>query len=369
MAYRRQEMQLDGTQIRSFVDALKAAFIPERFDELLLGRLDKPRHEITMKTNFESILFDVVDWANRRGCALQLLDAARASNPTNPKLLTFEESIGLGVIPVADRVDFEKIVNERSKFHDVLDFRTRLGLLESWVCAFEIPNSGGTGILIGPDLVLTNFHVIEGIVKGEVSPTSVRCRFDYKALPGAETVNEGMSVALAGDWDVVHARYSQADKEPTNQAWGADELDFAIVRLDRAVGKERIGDKAELQSPERQWLTLADEPPALAKDDIVFILQHPQDVDAMGAKLKPMQLAVGTVLSFVGNGLRVRHDTRTLFGSSGSPVFNSDLELAAVHHAGEPNNRFYYGEYNQAIPLGEIVRYLKDKGHGALLAE
>lgn len=362
-------MYLSGRQIKSYVEALSAAFAPPRFAQLLLGRLDKPVHNISMAPDYISVLYDVVDTANREGWALRLLDAARASNPNNPQLLTLEESLGLGVIPVANKVSFEKIVNERSNFHDVLDFRTRLGLLESWLCAFEIPKSGGTGLLVGPDLVLTNYHVIEGILNGKVSPANVRCRFDYKALPDDETVNAGTAVELADNWDVVHTRYSEADTDPNNQAWGTDELDFAIVRLDRDIGNEPIGDKAEAQAPERQWLALPAEPVALAQNDILFILQHPQDLEAVGTKLQPMQLATGIVMSFAGNGLRMRHDTRTLPGSSGSPVFNADLELAALHHAGEPNNRLdYHGAYNQAIPLGKITRYLKDNGHGALLA-
>jgi hypothetical protein len=362
-------MYLSGSQIKHYVEALSAAFPPPRFTQLLLGRLDKHVYNISMGPDYISILYDVVVAANHEGWALQLLDAARASNPNNPQLLAFEESLGLGVIPVPNKVSLEKIVNERSSFQNVLEFRTRLGLLESWLCAFEIPKSGGTGLLVGPDLVLTNYHVIEGILNGKVSPANVRCRFDYKALSGGETVNAGTAIRLADNWDVVHAGYSQADIDPDNQAWGADELDFAIVRLNREIGKEPIGDKAESQAPERQWFTLPAQPAALARNDILFILQHPQDLEAVGVKLQPMQLAIGTVLSFTGNGLRMRHDTRTLPGSSGSPVFNADLELAALHHAGEPNNRLdYHGAYNQAIPLGEITRYLKDKGHGALLA-
>jgi hypothetical protein len=361
-------MYLNGMTIKAYVETLSMAFTPDRFDQLLLGRLDKQRFLISMAPDYTGILYDVVDTANREGWALKLLDAARASNPNNPQLLAFEESLGLGVIPVANKASFEKIVNERSKFHDVLDFRTRLGLLESWVCAFEIPGSGGTGMLVGTNLVLTNYHVIEGIVNGQVSRANVRCCFDYKAVPDQQTVNAGTAVELANDWNVVHSRYSQADIDPDSQSWGSDELDFAIVRLKREIGNEPIGDKAEAQAPIRKWLALPTEPAALAQSDVVFILQHPQDLGAVGVKLQPMQLAAGTVMQFVGNGLRMHHDTRTLPGSSGSPVLNADLELAALHHAGEPNNRLdYHGAYNQAIPLAEIVRYLEDNGHGGML--
>jgi hypothetical protein len=361
-------MYLNGMQIKDYVDALSKAFAPPRFDQMLQGRLDELRYNISLAEDYPSILFDVVNQANREGWALRLLDAARASSPANPQLLAFEESLGLGVIPVPAKLSFEKIVNERSNFHNVLDFRTRLGLLETWICAFEIPQSGGTGLLIGPDLVLTNYHVIEKILNGGVSRANVRCCFDYKAMPGGATVNQGTSVGIADDWDVVHAAYSRADTEPGNEAWGRDELDFAIVRLSRAVGNEPSGGQAELEAPARQWLPLPASPVVLAQNDIVFILQHPQDLASAVVKLQPMQLASGSVMSFVGNGLRLRHDARTLPGSSGSPIFNADLEITSLHHAGEPNNRLdYRGQYNQAIPLGEITRFLRDNGHEELL--
>jgi hypothetical protein len=363
-------MYFNGQQIKALVEALSRAFNPGRFDQLLLGRLNKVRVNITLKGDYIGILYDVVETANAEGWTLDLLSAARASNPRNPHLVEFEESLELGVTPIADKAAFEKIVNERSIFADVAAFRGRLGSLETWVCAFEIPGSGGTGFLIKPDIVLTNYHVIESMKDGSVSPADVRCRFDYKMLPGGGVVSGGTAVGLAADWDVGHAQYSQADTQADNNNWGKDELDFALVRLERAIGSESIGENAEPEAPDRGWQKLSPNPPALVADDVVFVLQHPQDLNAATTKLQPMQLSSGTIIGFAGNGLRVRHNSRTLPGSSGSPIFNANLEFAALHHAGEPNNRLdYKGSYNQAIPLTEITRYLTDNGQNGILAD
>lgn len=354
---------LDGPQIKSFVDALSQAFIPSRFDQLLLGRLNKPRFMITLAGDFVGILYDVIVTANNEGWALKLLDAARASNPSNSQLLAFEESLGLGAIAPSDKTNLEKVVNQRSTFNDPMSFRKRLGLLETWICAIEFPGGGGTGVLVGPDVILTNFHVIEPLVTGKANPANALCRFDYKAIPQGNTVNAGTSVALAADWDYHKSKYSLADLTVDGLGWTADELDFALVRLERAIGHEPIGTGAEIGAANRGWLSLSSAPPELAKNDVLFILQHPQDLQAWPTKLQPMRLAAGIVMGFVGNGLRVRHDTRTLPGSSGSPCFNASLELVALHHAGEPNNRLdYKGTYNQAIPLTEIVKYLINNG-------
>ena len=104
-------MYLNGEQIDALARALGKAFNLNRLDQLLLGRLDKSRADITLKDDYISILFDVVETANAEGWAIKLLSVARASNPNNPKLIEFEESLEIGVTPVADKPAFEKIVD------------------------------------------------------------------------------------------------------------------------------------------------------------------------------------------------------------------------------------------------------------------
>ncbi|MEM6483386.1 MAG: trypsin-like peptidase domain-containing protein [Pseudomonadota bacterium] len=362
-------MYLTGPQIKEFVDAFGPAFLPQRFDQLLLGRLNKNRANISMADDYVTILYAVVDTANREGWAIQLLDAARASNPGNPHLLALEEALGIGTIAGADKVNLEKVVNERSNFDDPLQFRERLGQLESWVCAIEMPGGGGTGFLMQSDVVLTNYHVVENVLNNAVSPTGVRCRFDYKVEAGGNMINSGSAVGLAADWDIAHTRYSDADTQVgAVDGWAADELDFALVRLAEPVGNAPIGSNAEPMAPSREWLKLKRTPATSVQNDVAFILQHPQDIEAAGASLQPLRLAIGIITGFAGNGMRVRHDTRTLPGSSGSPIFNANLELVALHHAGEPNNRLdYRGNYNQAIPITEIARYMDQNGLGQML--
>jgi hypothetical protein len=358
-------LYLTGPQIKLFVEALAKAYKPGGFENLLLGRLDKVLEELSMKDNYIDILYDVVDVANREGWPFQLLDAARASNPNNPQLLSLEASLGFGPIPATNTNNnsLEKIVSDRSGFQNLDGFLRRLGQFQTWVCAIEMPGGGGTGFLVGPDLILTNYHVVESFITGAISSKDARCRFDYKALPGGNKVNIGTVVELAEDWEVHTSRYSAADKVANGDGWTADELDFALVRLKTAVGEEPIGTTSEAGAPNRGWLPLCDSPPSLMANDPLFILQHPQDLDAWPAKLQPQQFAIGTVIGFVGNGLRVRHNTRTLPGSSGSLCLDANLAVVALHHAGEPNNRFdYKGAYNQAIPFTEIIRYFKKHG-------
>jgi V8-like Glu-specific endopeptidase len=49
-------------------------------------------------------------------------------------------------------------------------------------------------------------------------------------------------------------------------------------------------------------------------------------------------------------------------GSSGSPCFNANLELVALHHAGDPTVPWEQPEWNQAIPVQNIVADLIAQG-------
>ena len=74
----------------------------------------------------------------------------------------------------------------------------------------------------------------------------------------------------------------------------------------------------------------------------IMIVQHP--------KAEPLALAVDTlgVQSLNANKTRVRYNTNTESGSSGSPCFNINWGLVALHHYGDP--LYDQARYNQGIP-------------------
>ena len=63
------------------------------------------------------------------------------------------------------------------------------------------------------------------------------------------------------------------------------------------------------------------------------------------------------------NRSRVRYSTNTESGSSGSPCFDQNWNLVALHHGGDPN--FDVGhrpEFNEGIPVDAIVTFLNRQG-------
>jgi V8-like Glu-specific endopeptidase len=84
-----------------------------------------------------------------------------------------------------------------------------------------------------------------------------------------------------------------------------------------------------------------------------MIAQHPD-----GSPLK-LALDMQSVISVNDNGTRVRYATNTEPGSSGSPCFDLDWSLVALHHLGDPAWR--EPKFNQGVPASIIRKRLAGK--------
>ena len=214
----------------------------------------------------------------------------------------------------------------------------RFGRILSSICSVQTGgNPLGTGFLVGPDTVLTNYHVVERIIDAAgqfIKPTT--CVFDYLKLPdGAVQLGTPFQVVRCLEWSA----YGPAeitdhinDPMPTE-----DQLDYALLRLNQPVG--------EMQPPgrvlqRRGWIDLWDTPwdsqppPAegaivLAKDNRVIVIQHPLGAPQVYAARK-----------FIGDNAlhtRMRYEYMTAAGSSGSPCLTEEYKLFALHHLGDPS--------------------------------
>jgi V8-like Glu-specific endopeptidase len=56
----------------------------------------------------------------------------------------------------------------------------------------------------------------------------------------------------------------------------------------------------------------------------------------------------------------LRYTTNTQPGSSGSPVFDFEWNLVALHHLGDPAFDKLTAEFNQGIPANAIRRMILD---------
>lgn len=277
--------------------------------------------------------------------------------PTDTKAITQEPAFKVEQL---DQAALESIINSEDNF---LDVSWLFGALYSAqaVCRIEIPErtAKGTGFLIGPDLLLTNQHVLKNLeyVRDAVA------RFDYR------TDDTGI-VSKPG-------RVFKFDPEFYFSS-PADELDYAVVRLQEKPLPSKSD--ANLNVPlmdlvlggeHRGYLIMR--PDYIKESDRVNIIQHPNG-DPMKAVMTQ------NYVSHDMSPSRVQYVADTMGGSSGSPVFNRKWEVVALHHSGSPypphkdgegpkgwKNRF---RVNEGIPCRAILedfkrkdieRYLPDK--------
>ena len=189
-------------------------------------------------------------------------------------------------------------------------------------------NPIGTGVLIGKGLFLTNNHVIESVADA----TALMVEFDYEQ-----------------DLDGRHREVSRFAIDPSVFLFDPVQgLDFTIV----ALGERMDGPNA---LDAFGFCGLSDARDKHMIGEFANIVQHPS------GRMKEVVLRENRLVSRYEDALHYVADTEP--GSSGSPVFNSEWRLIALHHWGGP---WIAGggpagdmKINEGIRCSSIVRKLR----------
>jgi hypothetical protein len=362
---------MPGVQFEDVWKSLSAGYTKNSLEQMLRTRLSMQLENVVRDGSMRDIAFDLLSTAEREGWSVDLIREAYRYNPRNADLLRVYQKYGLapglsvqqagatvagGPASVAAE-GLERTIKERLTAFDMGVWRERMAVVEGQVCRVEINgNAAGTGFLVGADKVLTNYHVLEQVLAGSVKAAAVTCRFDYKVLRDGSR-SEGVVVGLhPSDWRVDDSPFSAAEKkgQPDAQLPTADELDYTLVRLERLLGQEPIAPKGGAGAPARGWIPMPAADPALVEKMPLLIAQHPDG--------QPLKLAIDTegVIGLNANGTRLRYATNTEPGASGSPCFDMDWRLIALHHYGDP--AYQQPRYNQGVPIGTIHRRLSHRG-------
>jgi V8-like Glu-specific endopeptidase len=92
----------------------------------------------------------------------------------------------------------------------------------------------------------------------------------------------------------------------------------------------------------------------------LLIAQHPDG--------KPLKLSIDTdsVIGVNSNRTRVRYANNTEPGSSGSPVFDLEWNLVALHHLGDPAYD-HLPSYNQGVVIDLVRKRIEAREQGEAL--
>jgi hypothetical protein len=264
----------------------------------------------------------------------------------------------------------EGAVDPRSLIKDADEPLVQQTDRNNWVCAIEDGcGKFGTGILVGADLVLTNYHVLELLYAKPENSGLARCRFNYKQNLLFGELSEGRSVGLAANWseNLPKSRYSDKDQTGEETGFEADFLDYAIVRLAEPVGDQGVDDPADAEAPQRSWLTIPDALGLPELNSPIWIWQHPAGPDNKTAQ--PLKRSRGKVLKLLDTDMRLRHDATTFGGSSGGACFDLEYNFIALHQAGQKAEPGKPAAWNQAIPVVAIARHMRLNNFGHLVGK
>jgi len=288
-----------------------------------------------------------------------LLTTLRRMAPPDPRLhLILSGLIDIKTSPA----DLHAILgNVGEPFINVAAVKERFPAAVDQICAIWIEGEvAGTGFLIGPDLVMTCYHVVKVLVEAETAydengnPRLV-CLFDYQAAIGdhrnladlPSTIKKVLPAKGEG-WlidfskphpdDGILARHQ--DPNPT------DHLDFSVIRTAEPVGLSSVLDGGGRL---RGWIELPTGNPNLQQGSRLFVIQHPAQ--------EQLQFDIGAYMASIGLNTRLLYGANATGGSSGAPCFDSGIAAVGLHSgacnvSGDPGREV---KANHGIRLDHIA--------------
>ncbi len=374
---------MPGIDVRTIREALLDAYSEDDLRIVLREWMDVRLDHVVGAGNLSTRVFELLEWSERNGRKAELIRAAAVSRPRHAKMQEVSRKYGMSV-PVyveksgimvaggptdATQAGLERTVRDHLSFADFGVWRERMTSVEGRVCQITLKGRAqGTGFLVGPDAVLTNYHVLKPVLSGTMTRADVECVFDFKKLPDGTQMRTPVTLHPT-DWNVDFSTYTPGEiaGQPDQTVPTTDELDYALVRLSAPVGDQPWAAHPGSGAPSRGWVSIPGAAPVFNSPMGVIIAQHPNGWPMkLGIDTSAIDRAANPPMWLNSNGTRVRYATNTEGGSSGSPVFDLEWNLIALHHYGDPDQG-HTAKWNQGIPIFPIRERLERQGKSDVL--
>jgi V8-like Glu-specific endopeptidase len=343
-------MKLSGNELRKLVEAIVSAY-PDKQDlaAMVQFELEETLEAIAGGGNLRQLVFNLVTkWAIPRGKIYRLILAAYESNPDNPELKEFYESVVLQkrfiVSPTVAVTDFGPDIDWKGETDEIqlqswlkpepdywdVGFLKRAIEQSASVCRIEIPSRKimGTGVLITPNQVLTNYHVLRPTESENIETNALNAVLKFGCFTSDDGVEtQGKSFQLNGQKPILH--FSKTE-----------DLDYVLLQVESKITHEKDIKPARWKTNKLPLEKMG-----------INVLQHPEG-DSM--KLSVSQDGITGV--YANSGL-VQYVNKTALGSSGSPCFDENWFLVALHHAQRAKT---FGSIREGILWTSIYQEIKD---------
>jgi hypothetical protein len=292
-------------------------------------------------------------------------DVAAVAQARSGAMGALASALGAGIAQATlQSASLERITSKLAGFPDPDRLVPAILLARRRLCRVETLGPDGrsvtgTGFLIGPSAVLTNWHVVKDVPSPLASGFPLTVLFDFSRA-GMPTDDKSRFHART-DWQIEARQHGALEPADSSAGWwmdpavrdkwatgGADHLDFAVVHLQGAPGLQR------------GWYDLArlvDTPLATGE---CFVFHHPLGEGRAGN---------AGLIHFVAGGSRLFHSATTARGSSGGLLVDGNGDPVGLHYLGlgpdaigaNEDARIPAEVINVAMPLAAIGRALAPK--------
>lgn len=318
------QLKLNPEQVGEFRDALLSAFYTwEELEQMFYFKFKEDLGVYVQRAPLRTVAFELIRWANAEGRAGELVLKAHEYKPNNQDLRAFALALAAESAPEEVGPQLEAAVLRSVSFGNFEEWQKTIAERSRAVCLINTPAKQGTGFLVAPDVVMTCYHVIDDVDRNRDLRAQMELIFDFR------TNEHGNDDGPVRECRLAEERWLLASSPE-------GELDYALLRLAQRPGEDVVAGGA--QAP-RGWLTMHGL--SLEVGSPLLVIQHPDR-----ARLK---ITGGSVRSRQHSPVRIVHTANTLGGSSGSPCMTFNLEVVAMHQAGDRVTG------NRGIPFSEIL--------------
>ena len=341
-------MNLTPDEYKALSEALLDAY--RRYNslkEMVRYKLGKRLDEITSPTlPLKDNVYELIDWAEEQGKLQALIFGAHKQNYGNPKLKKFVQTVTRERFIVdslahthpigpdinwrgkTEELELQGFFQKQPDWYDV-DFLMKAIEQAASVCKISIPsqNTKATGVLIADRLVLTNYHVFKFEEADDLQANALEAIIEFGCFTRDDSLNNRKkSFRLDRQEPIIHS-------SPIKK------LDYVLLKVENDISQAKDIKPA-------QWKV------GNSPQTGIHLLQHPQG-DSM--KLSISNDGITGIYEDVG---LIQYVNKTAGGSSGSPCFDDDWKLVALHHAERAR---YFGSIREGILFSSIYQDLIKK--------